>query len=897
MVSFDLMNAPDSHQALMNSIEPAMFESLPDGVVVTSATGLIVRVNAGSERLFCYTRDELVGQPIELLVPQRFRSSHMAERAGFHQQPHMRPMGAGLDLHAQRKDGTEFPVDIMLSPVRMNGEVLVIAVVRDITQRKQAEEALRDSRAMLEQLFESSPDAIILLTSLEGRIVRVNAQAEKGSGYRRDELVGQPIEVLIAPRSRDPHGLGRLTYRAEDSERDANRMLELYVRRKNGEEFPVEITLNPVENRDGEFVLAVVRDITSRKQAEDALRRSEHLFRSLVKGVKDYAIFMLDPDGRVVSWNEGAERINGYRAEEIIGQHFSRFYLPEDAERGKPEEGLKIAAGRGRSEDEGWRVRKDGSRFWANVILSTLRDQNDQIIGFSKVARDLTQRRRAEEALLLEITNALVSNLDIRNLLQAIAASIRQVMPYDYASLALPEPETSKLRIHLLDFPKGNKSGNEGWMVPIEGSPAGRAFTTHEPVVLNRMDAGQFDPEVIQRWTSLGIKSGCWLPLVSHGRVLGTLIVASEREDAFRAKDVTLLGQVANQVAIAIDNAAAFRQIAELKDRLAEEKQYLEDELRTEYNFEEIIGESPALKRVLKQVETVAPTDSTVLIRGETGTGKELIARAVHHLSARCERTFVKLNCSAIPGGLLESELFGHERGAFTGAIAQKMGRLEIAHRGTFFLDEVGDLPLELQPKLLRALQEKEFERVGGTRTIPVDIRLVAATNQNLEELVKERQFRSDLYYRLKVFPVTIPPLRERPEDIPLLAHYFTQKHSKRMNKRIERIPPETLQALVRWRWPGNVRELENLIERAVILSRGPELKVPLAEIPSAAEPEPADHSTTTLEAAERDHILRVLKETKGVIGGPKGAAAKLGLKRTTLNFKMRKLGLSRLDL
>ncbi|HLW79339.1 MAG TPA: sigma 54-interacting transcriptional regulator, partial [Terriglobia bacterium] len=324
-------------------------------------------------------------------------------------------------------------------------------------------------------------------------------------------------------------------------------------------------------------------------------------------------------------------------------------------------------------------------------------------------------------------------------------------------------------------------------------------------------------------------------------------------------------------------------------------------------NFEEIVGESPALKRILKQVETVASTGATVLILGETGTGKELIARAIHNLSPRHGRTFVKLNCAAIPSGLLESELFGHERGAFTGAINQKVGRLELAHQGTLFLDEVGDIPLELQPKLLRALQEKEFERLGSTRTIPVDVRLVAATNRDLARMVEEREFRSDLYYRLRVFPITVPPLRGRTEDIPLLAHYFAQRHAQRMNKRIETIPAEAMQALVRWPWPGNVRELENLLERAVILSRGPVLKVPLAEleVPGGAEPEPARAASrraaeakptpaSTLEAAEREHILRVLEETGGVIAGPQGAAARLGLKRTTLNSKLRKLGITR---
>jgi formate hydrogenlyase transcriptional activator len=336
--------------------------------------------------------------------------------------------------------------------------------------------------------------------------------------------------------------------------------------------------------------------------------------------------------------------------------------------------------------------------------------------------------------------------------------------------------------------------------------------------------------------------------------------------------------------------------IEEELERREREKRYLEEELNTEHTFEDVIGESAALKRVLKQVETVAATDVTVLILGETGTGKDLIARAIHQLSSRQARTLVKLNCAAIPTGLLESELFGHEKGAFTGALSQRIGRLELAHEGSLFLDEIGDLPPELQPKILRALQEKEFERLGSTRTIPVDIRLIAATNRNLEKMVADREFRSDLYYRLRVFPISMPTLRERREDIPLLVRYFVNKHSRRMDKHIESIPSDVMKALTKWDWPGNIRELENFIERAVILSKGPNLRVPLAELEMPPETSPNAKEDRTLETTERDHILRILRETKGLIAGPKGAAARLGLKRTTLNSKLKKLGIERDD-
>jgi formate hydrogenlyase transcriptional activator len=406
-------------------------------------------------------------------------------------------------------------------------------------------------------------------------------------------------------------------------------------------------------------------------------------------------------------------------------------------------------------------------------------------------------------------------------------------------------------------------------------------------VRLDRCDDDRFSRDTMTRLLRQGVRSGYWVPLVNDDRVIGVLVITSARERAFVEVDTHLVVQVAHLVALAMGNSPAAFSV----------HRDFEAEKVTKYEFGEIVHRSVVVTRILKQVETVAPMDATVLILGETGTGKELIARAIHCLSGRRQHAFVKLNCAAIPSGLLESELFGHEKGAFTGAICQKIGRMEMADHGTLFLDEVGDIPLELQPKLLRALQEREFERLGSTRTITVDTRLIAATNQNLEEMVKARQFRADLYYRLKVFPIMMPPLRDRPEDIPLLSMHFTRKHAKRMGKRIEIIPPEVMEALKRWHWPGNVRELENLIERAVILSQGRVLNIPTAEIKAARSPGADLSVTTTLEDAERDAIICALRRTGGVIGGTNGAAAALGLKRTTLNFKMRKLGITRQSL
>jgi formate hydrogenlyase transcriptional activator len=392
------------------------------------------------------------------------------------------------------------------------------------------------------------------------------------------------------------------------------------------------------------------------------------------------------------------------------------------------------------------------------------------------------------------------------------------------------------------------------------------------------------------------------LPLISRERVLGVLSLCSSAENAFAEGDTAFLAQVANQIALAVENAIAYGEIASLKDKLAQEVIYLQDEIRTELKFEEIVGNSDALRRVLAELETVAPTDSTVLIYGETGTGKELVARALHNLSSRKSNSFVKLNCAAIPTGLLESELFGHEKGAFTGAIAQRVGRFELANRGTVFLDEVGEIPLELQPKLLRVLQEREFERLGSTRTLRTDARLIAATNRDLEAMVEEHKFRSDLYYRLNVFPVRVPPLRERREDIPLLVRHFVQQFSRRMSRGVETIPSETMNTLVRYDWPGNIRELQNVIERAVIVSTGPVLKVSLDDLKtrvrsadvangSSASEDPGT-MRGVLEDAERKQILAALKQTNWVVAGNRGAAALLGMKRSTLHAHMQRLGI-----
>jgi formate hydrogenlyase transcriptional activator len=517
-------------------------------------------------------------------------------------------------------------------------------------------------------------------------------------------------------------------------------------------------------------------------------------------------------------------------------------------------------------------------------------------------------RERDRLRVLLEINSVLVTTRELPEVFRGIVSTLKRVIHHDYASLALLDADTGLLRIHALDFPGNPDIFKPETTVSRDNSPAGRAISTGRPLIARGSELDGYDSEIIRILRAEGLQAVCCTPLIHHGRTFGTLNLASRRLDAFNAHDLEMLQPVGAQIAIAVENALAFKEIDALKNKLAVEKLYLEEEIRSEFNFEEIVGESAALKRALAQVELAAPAGTTVLLLGETGTGKELFARAIHNLSPRRDRTFVKINCAAIPGGLLESELFGHERGAFTGAISQKIGRFELADRGTLFLDEVGDLPLELQPKLLRVLQEQEFERLGGNRTQRVDVRVVTATNQDLSKQVAERAFRSDLYYRLNVFPIQIPALRERPEDIPLLVRYFVQRFSRSLNKEVEYIPADVMDALSSYSWPGNIRELENLLERAVLLSPGKELRVPLSEIKSASGVSlpGADSSSSfgtstsptssisTLEEAERQHILRALKHTQWRIAGPKGAATILGMKRTTLQARMRKLGIRR---
>jgi PAS domain S-box-containing protein len=557
--------------------------------------------------------------------------------------------------------------------------------------------------------------------------------------------------------------------------------------------------------------------------------------------VQDYALFLLDVEGTVVAWYSGAERVYGYTEAEAIGQPVALLYPSEDTLPVRLREELNRSAAQGHFGNEGWCARKDGARFWANIITMAVKDEEGEMQGFARVVRDFSERHQRDEKL--RKSRARLRRLPVETTIAGIVSGEFDLIP-----------EANDAFLDLVGY-------------------------TREDLRAGRLQWPDLTPPEYQALDELaheeGLRFGACTPF----------------EKELTRKDGT---RVPVLVATAVLKLSPFRWITfvqDLRGRDREESvenEVAERDMGVNHDFTEIVGRSLALKRILSQVEVVAPTDATVLILGETGTGKELIARAVHSMSSRRERPFVTLNCAAIPTGLLESELFGYERGAFTGALTQKIGRFELANRGTLFLDEVGDIPLDLQPKLLRALQEKAFERLGGTKTIPIDVRLVAATNRNLAQMMGVKLFRSDLYYRLKVFPITTPPLRDHPEDIPILARHFTQKYAAKMNKQIDKIPSDTMRALMSWSWPGNVRELENFIERAVILSRGPNLRPPLAEIRAHAMER---GGSRTLEQVEREHIIRVLRETGGVVSE---AATRLGMPRTTLNAMMRKLGISR---
>jgi formate hydrogenlyase transcriptional activator len=681
----------------------------------------------------------------------------------------------------------------------------------------------------LELLFRAivyHPAVPILIADNDRNYRDASAGAGKLLGLPRDKIIGCRLDDFAAPASKPK--ISQL-WRTLLEQGEQQGMLKLVSPdgRVREVEYTAKVNVLPVRH------VLVLRDRTASAETEPSEKDRPPPW------VQDYALFLLDANGCIAAWYSGAARIYGHTEDEAVGQHVSFLYPAEDSLNLSVQEELKRGAAEGHFGNEAWHVRKDGSRFWADVITMALRDQNDALQGYARVVRDFSDRHEKDEKLRR-------SRARIRP--NPAESTIAGIVSGEFDRI----PEANDAFLELVGYSREDlSSGRLHWpdLTPPEYSELDEL--AHEE----------------------GLRFGACTPY----------------EKELLRKDGT---RVPVLLATAVLKLAPFRWITFVQDlRERDRLENVENEdVEVKNDFGEIVGISAALRRVQQQVEVVAPTDANVLILGETGTGKELVARAIHRLSPRTKLPFVTLNCAAIPTGLLESELFGYERGAFTGALSQKIGRFEMAHRGTLFLDEVGDIPLDLQPKLLRALPEKSFERLGGTRTIPIDVRLVAATNRNLAQMMGDKLFRSDLYYRLKVFPITTPPLRDHPEDIPILVRHFTKKYAAKMNKQIDKIPADTMKALSCWSWPGNVRELENFIERAVILSRGPNLRAPLAEIRTNAP----EAGTSTLEQAEREHIIRVLRETNGVVSK---AAGRLGVPRTTLNAMMRKLGISRKDL
>jgi len=622
---------------------------------------------------------------------------------------------------------------------------------------------------------------------------------------------------------------------------------------------------------------------------------------------------ILNRDFRYIAINSALAEINGIPAADHLGKTV-REVLGEVADRLEPEfQRVFHEREPVNFEVSGTLTTRNEAGHWI-VHYLPIQDASGEVTRIGVVVVEITTQKQLEKGLkdvggklrhemerlemVLDLSSIMASNSNLQQTFPKISARIRRVLRHEYAGFELHDPNTGLLVRQAEDFPLG-KGLLSSLPISPHNSPTGRALRERAPMIFSKHQIQDFEAEIAKNFLAEGFRSLCCVPLVRPKGALGVLVLGSTRAHAFQPEDLTVLNQVATQFAVALENHRTAAEIEALRERLAEERKYLEGEIRSEGRFTEIVGDSSALKQVLDQVATVAPSEATVLILGETGTGKELVARAVHRLSRRKGGAFIKVNCAAIPTGLLESELFGHEKGAFTGAISQKVGRMELADGGTLFLDEVGEIPLELQPKLLRVLQDQEFERLGSNRTIKVDLRLVAATNRDLAKGMAEHEFRSDLFYRLSVFPIRVPPLRERREDIPLLVRYFVHKFALRMDRQIATIPKETMRALSEWSWPGNVRELENLMERSVILSDGNALRVPLSELRSETHarsstlPPSADHS---LDTAERQHILRILRETHGVLSGPDGAARRLGLKRTTLQSKMQRLKITRND-
>ncbi|HEX6732206.1 MAG TPA: sigma 54-interacting transcriptional regulator [Pyrinomonadaceae bacterium] len=780
------------------------------------------------------------------------------------------------------------------------------------------EDALRNVEERWRSVFENSAIGVAL-ADLKGRLLAVNPTYQKMLGYTEEEF--QTLSFLDFTHEDYVERCEELAAELVDGKREQFQIEKQY-RRKDGRPIWVRdnISLIPGTETIPKFIMALSEDITERKGAEEALQNSEERVRLILDSSAE-GIFGCDPRGTCLFCNQAAVRLLGYdEPAELMGQnmHELEHHTRKDGSP-FPIEECPIYVGfhenRGVHIDDDIFWRKDGTSFpveyWSHPLV-----RDGKTVGAVITFFDITERKEAEEALrkseqrkhsLLEINNAIINNLTQEALFASAYEAIRRVVSFDRAAFLLHQPEKKTLKLLSMDSDAESEFFRLGKEYDLADTRISAWVLDQQKSVVRGDLEKEQESAGDRRLVAEGIQSYCVVPLVAMGKSIGTFTVWSEARNRYSEEDAELLQEVANQVALAIANMKSYEEIAALKARLEKENVYLQEEIRTVHNFEEIVGNSTPLLQLLRRVDQVAPTDSSVLIYGETGTGKELIARAIHDRSARKKRPLVKVNCSAISAGLVESELFGHVKGAFTGAFERRIGRFELADGGTIFLDEVGELPLETQVKLLRVLQEREFEPVGSNRSVRVDVRIIAATNRNLQESISAGSFRSDLYYRLNVFPLEVPPLRDRRSDIPQLAMFFLSRYSRNLGKRIESISEAATERLKSYSWPGNIRELQNVIERALILSQGPilELEQDLISVsPSEVlldtprEVAQASHLTgplsgfKSLAEVERAHICAVLQQTHGVVEGINGAAKTLGMHPNTLRHRMEKLGI-----
>jgi formate hydrogenlyase transcriptional activator len=899
-----LLNSEEGLRLVLNSASEAICGCDSEGKCLFS--------NLAAARILGYD------DPAELLGKNMHALEHHTRKDGTPYPIEECPIYIGFqkneDVHRDdevywRKDGTSFPVEFWSHIVIREGKTLgAVITFIDITERKEAEAALRKSEERWRSVYENSAIGVAL-TDLNGRFLAVNRAYAKMLGYSEEELRQLTFMEITEEDYRDANW--ELVSELLEGKRQQFQVEKQY-RRKNGTILWVSnnVSLVPGSESMPRFIMALSEDITERKQAEDALRKSEDELRTIIETIPTFVVSAL-PDGSVDFLSQSLLEYTGFSREQLLGWGWKDFVHPEDAERAENTWRVALASGQP-LEVEVRRRRADGQYRWYLVRQVPLRDDKGSVVRWYGTLHDIEDRVQAEAALrkteeknriLLQINNAIITNLTQQALLHSISEALQPVFPFDRCAITLYQPERDSFRFLAVEGELLSDYFKTGLEFSRDETCGSWVFEHLRPLVRRDLEKEQQYLNE-RRLAAEGIRSLCVVPLTLQGKCFGLLSVVSQQRDRYSDEDAVFLQEVANQVALAVQNMQSYQEIAALKARLEKENVYLREELHAEHNFEEIVGSSPALLKALHAVEQVAPTDSTVLIYGETGTGKELVARAIHSRSTRNGRALVSVNCSAISAGLVESELFGHMKGAFTGALERRIGRFELANGGTIFLDEIGELSLETQVKLLRVLQEHEFEPVGSSHPLRVDVRVIAATNRNLLEAVQAGRFRSDLFYRLNVFPIELPPLRDRRSDIPQLVAFCVAQFSKRLRKKIDGVSRESMENLVDYPWPGNIRELQNVIERAIIVSADPTIRLDRDLMPvvaaakgiEAPEDRQADSKSSkpllTLDEADRNHILAALQHAGGVVDGPAGAARILSIHPNTLRHRMDKLGI-----